>query len=152
MKKHNGVTLLELTIAMAVLMVVVGAIFIASDENNNDYRILHNASLSLQADLRFAQRLAVIEGREIGFEFQPARNRYRMIKFSPTEIFDFVYLQNDVEFCDSFLQTFRVTYRPRGTPTNSRTIALTNGIYRQEITIVPSGGRVEIKPIEEAAQ
>jgi Tfp pilus assembly protein FimT len=150
MKKTNGLTLIELTIAMAVLMVVVGTVLIGTRGNNNDYRALHNAALVIQADMRYAQRRAVMEGRRVHVIFRPSSNSYQIYKRRPyIYIIRTVYLENGVNLVGtSFPGTpHRINYLPRGTASAAGTITLSRGRYLQDITTTVSGGRVEIKPI-----
>jgi Tfp pilus assembly protein FimT len=131
---------------MAVSMVVLGAVFIAVRGNNNDYREIRNAAYILQADMRYAQRRAVTEGRRFGVHFEETRNRYHVIEIEPEfNILRTVYL--NVNLFRITYQNRRVVYLPRGTGT-AGTIIFTHGRYWQEITTTVGGGRVEIKDIE----
>lgn len=146
MNKTSGITLLELTIAAAVLMVVVGVVLIGTRGNNNDYRALHNAALMLQADLRYAQRRAVMEGRRVGVQFEPEHNRYHIITTMPLVYIRTIYFQNGINLLETNYPINRVMYLPRGTAIPGR-IILTNGNYWQEITTTLSGGQVRIHDI-----
>jgi prepilin-type N-terminal cleavage/methylation domain-containing protein len=148
MKCTRGFTLLEITIAAAVLTIIVGAVIITSSGNNNDERALRNAALSLQADMRYAQRRAVTEGRRVGVAFEVSRNRYHIITLDPLEIHRTVYFQNGVTLLHTNFDFNRVMFLPRGTAVPG-TIVLTNGIYWQEITTTLSGGQVRIHTIKE---
>jgi Tfp pilus assembly protein FimT len=145
MKATSGVTLLELTVAMAVLMAVVGVIFVGTRGDNSDYRALQNAALTLQADLRYAQRRAVTEGRRVGIQLDPANNRYRIITTQPLlQTLRYVYL--DVEILSTNHLDNRILYLPRGTA-NPGTLLLRNGRHTQRITTTLSGGQVRIHDI-----
>lgn len=154
MKSRGGFTLLEITIALAVLM-IVGVVLFAATGHNRDYRNLYNASRRLQADMRYAQRRAITEGRRIYIHFEHANNRYRLITRPGVHpISEFVYFQNGITFSLSGPFVFTgVGFLPRGTPVYPRTIYLYNGgqpqrpRYRQRITVIPSGGRTEVYPI-----
>ncbi|MCL2576724.1 MAG: GspH/FimT family protein [Defluviitaleaceae bacterium] len=142
MKKNGGLTLLELTVTMAVLMVVVGVVLIGTRGDNNDYRALHNAALVLQSDLRYAQRRAVTEGRRIGIQFDPVNNRYSIITIEPEfQTFRIVSFADGIELIHTTHQGERVMYQPRGTG-NPGTVILRNGQHSQRITTTLSGGQV----------
>ena len=145
MKKNGGFTLFELAIAMAVIMVILAIVLIGTSGDNNDYRALHNASLRVQSELRYAQRRAVMEGRTVSVHFEASENRYYV--FPSDELSSINYFRNGVSFCKSHNQDFTWGFRPRGTPSNAGTITLVSGRYQQQLTVVPSGGRVEIKDI-----
>jgi Tfp pilus assembly protein FimT len=147
MKKNNGVTLLELVIVLAITMVVVGAVFIGARVNNNDYRALQNAAVMIQADLRYAQRRAVMEGQRFGVHFEPHHNRYHIVTMNPVVFHRTVNLHG-VNLRETNYPNNRVMYLPRGTAIPG-TIVLTNGNFRQEITTTLSGGQVRIHNIEE---
>lgn len=150
MKKNSGFTLMELAIAMAILMVVVGVVLIGASGDNNDYRTLYNATLTLQADMRYAQRRAIIEGRRFSVDFEPSHNRYRIVKYDYIPgryVVRTVYLQNGVVFLDSSSQNFRVQYLPRGTVSGSTSIYFRSGRFAQRVTITVAGGQVRLAPI-----
>jgi hypothetical protein len=110
-------------------------------------KALGDASLALQADLRYAQRMAMIEGRTWGVAFDAGKNQYKVYcagVLAPEKTVGFtggVRLEY-VSFPD-------MVYLPRGTGTHGMTIKLSNGKYRQDITATVSGGRIEIKDITE---
>jgi Tfp pilus assembly protein FimT len=143
MKNTRGLTLLELTIATAVLMVAIGAVIIGTRGTANDYNNLRTAALTLQADMRYAQRRAVMEGRRVGVHFEPAFNRYHIVTLNPVVIHRTVYLQNGVNLLRVNYPNNRIMYLPRGTGIPG-TITLTNGEYWQTITTTLSGGQVRI--------
>jgi type II secretory pathway pseudopilin PulG len=150
MKKRGGLTLLELTIAMAIFMVLVGAILIGTRGNNKDYRVLHNASRMLQADMRYAQRRAIMEGRRIGVHFNIADNSYSVVAaVSPTRVTALrtIHFPDGVDLASvSGNLDNRIMFLPRGTAVPG-TILLRNGVYEQRITTTLGGGRVHIFPI-----
>lgn len=147
-RQAAGLTLLELTISMAILMTVLGAVMISARGNNNDRRALQNASIMIQSDVRYAQRRAVMEGRRVYVQFEPIHNRYQVVMRNPwEELHPPVYLPNGVNLFSTNLSANRTGYTPRGTPTAAGTITLRNGRYSQDLTIVPNGGRIEIRPI-----
>lgn len=137
--------MIELTIAAAVFLVVVGTIFIAVGGNNN-YRALHNTSVILQADLRYAQRRAIMEGQRVGIVFEPARNRYQIISLNPLNIIRTVYFRNGVQLVSINYPNNRVMYLPRGTAIPG-SILLRNGQYWQRITTTLGGGQARLHPI-----
>ena len=146
MKSSSGITLIELTIVMAVMLIVTGVV--VTGVNNMPYRHLQNASRRLQADMRYAQRRAIIEGREVVVSFSPRDNRYTVGTPGNIEVFQRVYFRNGVQIGRPDLSNaFVVNYTPRGTVGNSTEIMLYNGELSQRLTVLVASGRVEIFPI-----
>ena len=141
--KNGGFTLLELLIALAVIMIVSSGVFMAL--RTTQRRFLQNAMLTLQADLRYAQRRAVTEGQRIEVIFEPVHNRYRLRAVNTLEEIRIVYLQNGVRLITQRTMIFH----PRGTIGNPYRIELQAGNrrYSQQLTTVPSGGRAMISDV-----
>jgi len=139
MNKH-GFTLLELIIALGIITIVIGGIFLTLRPSTR--RDLENASLTLQADLRYSQRRAIMEGQRIGIHFEPHYNRYSIITGAPERVIRTVYLQNGVNLVETSAP--RLMFLPRGTASAGFRITLSNGDYWQRITATVSGGRIHI--------
>lgn len=137
---NKGLTLLELVIALGLITIVSGGVLMAS--RGTDRRHLENASLQLQADLRYAQRRAITEGRRYGVVFEPAQNRYHVILDRPVQTIRTVNLPGGVSILETTAP--RIVFLPRGTVTEGFTIILQNGRYTQRLTGTVSGGRVRI--------
>ena len=144
--RNSGFTLMELIIALAIIMIAGSGIFLAF--RTSDRRALQNASLQLQADLRYVQRRARIEGRNFDIMFEPALNRYRVRSHNPPRLVRYVYFENGVNISRVYSQN--TGYTPRGTPFGAQTIRLYIAGRRhfQVTTIVPAGGRVRIWDID----
>ena len=131
---------MELIIALAIVMIATSGVFLAFRQS--DRRALHNASLQLQADLRYAQRRAMIEGRRVGVIFEPALNRYRVVSTRPTVTLRTVYFENGVRLrYNSFPQLY---FTPRGTSSSGFTIWLYNAGSWQRLTATVASGRIRI--------
>ena len=149
-RKSGGFTLLELTITLALIVIVAGTVFMGL--RRQERRALYNAAYQMQADIRYAQRHALISGREVRVEFSRLHNRYRIMYASGcnAEIRS-VYLQGTgVQI--QYPINLNIGFLPRGTISGGGfTITLESGRYRRRMTITPSGGRVDIKPIQTPA-
>jgi hypothetical protein len=99
----------------------------------------------LAADIRFAQRMSIIEGRRWFISFDIANNLYRVRHLFPPTIVKTVEIPNGVSL--RFTSYPDLFYLPRGTPTNGMSIWLSKGNYWQRTTVTPGGGRVDIKEI-----
>ena len=145
-KARSGFTLLELVIALSVIMIVTGGVFLAFRPSPR--RALENASLQLQADIRYIQRRAIAEGRRFDISFERRENRYRILGIDNNEDI-YVYFQNGVRLHALSIDSNVVGFLPRGTSSHSLTIELrVDGRYSQRSTILLSGGRVDIKEIQ----
>jgi len=139
-KAEKGFTLLEVVIALAIITIISGGIFLVVRQSPR--RALHNASLQLQADMRYAQRRAIMEGRRFGIEFNTARNRYRIMATNPTEEIRVVYFEGRINLW--YTTRTRLDFLPRGTASSGFRIRISNGRYEQQLTATVSGGRIEI--------
>lgn len=136
----RGFTLIELVIVMGLIIIVsMGVTF---SVRGNNYRVLHNASLALQSDLRYAQRRAITEGRRHGIVFERVSNRYHIVLNHPRELIRTVYLPRGVIIQD--ITANQLMFLPRGTASSGFSITLANGNYRQELTATVSGGRIRV--------
>lgn len=148
MKARAGLSLLELTVAMAVMSIVAGIVLIGFGAEDSDYRRLHNAAVRLRSDMRYAQRRAVMEGQRIGVRFDTENNRYYVIVTGTHEVIRAVQLDVNLQSVNYPLNT--ISFLPRGTAIPG-TIALRHGNLHQEITTTLGGGQVRIHNIREVS-
>ncbi len=144
MKTRRGLTLIELTVALAIVSIVsaVAALSVA----NADRRVLQNASLKLQSDLRYIQRMAMIDGRRWSVMFSD--DFYEVLKSEPSGPMTSVRrvnLTDGVVFVG--INTPDVVYLPRGTVSSGFSVYLGKGRNYQQLTATVSGGRIEVKDI-----
>jgi prepilin-type N-terminal cleavage/methylation domain-containing protein len=148
--KHKGFTLLELTVALALLAILAAAAVLIFRPSGSaaQHRRLQNASATLQATMRQAQREAVSTGRRVYMIIpiyshqHPTRNRFAIVR----ENYRWSYLPEGVHF--SAAPTAPFGYTARGTSTHALTIWLQTEHYQQRLTIAVAGGRAEAFPIE----
>ena len=150
-KLTKGFTLLELVIVLGILTIVSTGVFVSIRRNEriSDQRIVQNATLALQADLRYAQRRSIAEGQRYGIIFEQFNNRYRIVQESwdgtRLRTIRTVYLRdNGIQRLTTTYGRTEVLFSGRGTPSHAFTITLTGSAYEQNITINPSGGRAQI--------
>jgi len=143
---QSGFTLIELVVVLAVMAILAGAGVAAS--HSHDRRTLRNAGLMVQANVREAQRLALIEGRRYRVHFDIENHKFSIHPRYDEP--DWQYLPHGVEIYFLNLPRGWMEYLPRGTPggTHTYTIRLRKGRYEQRMTVVPSGGRAELFNIE----
>jgi prepilin-type N-terminal cleavage/methylation domain-containing protein len=141
MNKQNGLTLIELAIVLAVISIVSAGVVMSFRQV--DRRLLNDTSIKLQADFRYAQRRAIMEGHKFGIEF--ASNSYKVVtlgvRMEHVEL-KTVELPDGVRFI-RYTEPF-LYYLPRGTISEGSRILLNKGRYNQELTTTLSGGRVRI--------
>ena len=140
---RKGFTLIELVIVLGVIA-ILGASAMATSRGIQR-RTLASASATLKADFRWAQRMALIEGRRWEIRFDRDNNRY-FIRSHERDRSYVVYLPKGVEI-DHSTHTF-LEYLPRGTVSSGFSIHLRYGSYMQRMTANVSGGRIYIFEIE----
>ena len=148
----KGYTLLELVIVLAVIAAITGGIMLSA--RSADRIALQQASYALQADFRFAQRMALTEGRRWGIQFDILGNQYHI--FTPERIFNVeteryyrtVPLSGGVELVNTNATGGSVIYLPRGTIDRAFHVRLAKGRYEQRLTGTLGAGRIEIKEME----
>jgi len=152
MKTRAGLTLLELVVVLGIIAIM--SVSVVQSTRYNDRRNVHNAALTLQADLRYAQRRAIMEGRRVGIQFELAENRYHIIEArftasaEPFDIIRTVQFENGVTLAHTNAP-IPFFFLPRGTrtPGDAFNVAL-EGINRRNwrrITVTVGGGRAEIQ-------
>lgn len=142
----KGFTLVELVIVLGIIA-LIGTTAVATSRGIQR-RTLNNASMALKADFRWAQRMALIEGRRWEVRFDRENHRY-FIRSDNRDRTYIVYLPNGVEI--TFLTHTFLEYLPRGTVSSGFRIHLRNGPYLQELTANVTGGRILIHEIERLA-
>ena len=143
MKRRKGFTLLELSIVLAVIAIFTGGIFVVFRQSPRS--ALENASLQLRADMRYAQRRAIIDGQRIDIMLEPAHNRYRVrVVGGSWEEIRVVYFQDGVRLRGTNISGNNVEFLPRGTINGAGRIYLDNGRYSLYLTTLVSSGRVRI--------
>ena len=147
-KDESGITLLELTIALALILIT--SVGLTAPMSRSDQRALNKASLQLQADIRYAQHMAIIEGRRYYVVLNPERGSYSIgttrIRADETR-----FLENGVSFDDSIgiggnnFSDNWLAFTPRGTLSpQAGTIHLRAGRFRQELTVQVGTGRTAV--------
>jgi len=143
-KTRSGFTLMELVLVLGIIAIVSAGVFVSTQGNAN--RALENASLALQADIRYVQRRSIAEGQRYRITFELENNRYTISLVGSNEIIRTVYLRDGVSlYSISGNLPPQFDFLPRGTPSRGVTVTLSNGVFLQDITVVPSGGRADIR-------
>ena len=147
----TGLTLIELLIVMAVI--AVAGVSAVTATQNLRRRTLQNAALTLQADIRWAQRNAMIEGRRIRLALNQSGNNYALEDLNlgishPQRFIKRVEFPPGVNLFSDTGGLWRYEFLPRGTPGFGGAITLRYHPFEVEITVLPASGRVEIKEIE----
>ena len=149
---RKGFTLIELVIVFGIIAILGGTTLATT--RGIQRRTLNNASLALQADMRRAQQMALIEGRRWRVQFDQQNNRYIVhpvprLSALPEEIRE-VHLPSGVtiDFINSPHAGTFLEYLPRGTTSSGFRVDLRNGVYVQRITATVSAGRIAIHDME----
>lgn len=147
----NGFTLIELVIVLG-LLAALGTVSLVT-VRVIERRTLDAASRTLQADMRRAHRMALIEGSRWRVQFYETRRRYtiRPMHCVSGRIY-IVYLPPGVEF--DYLPRHIVDFLPRGTLSSPGwgagtgfSMDLRKNRYVQRLTVLPVTGRVAVEEI-----
>jgi len=154
-KIESGFTLIELVLVLGIIAIMSAGAIMSIQANAN--RALENASLALQADIRYIQRRSITEGQRYRIIFELESNRYSiyLVGANPSshEVIRTVYLRNGVFlYSTTFLASQnlppRIEFLPRGTPSpRGGNVRLSNGRFSQTIYVTPTTGRVRIADI-----
>ena len=140
LSNSSGMTLIEVAVTLSLIAIASAVITISF--RGQYARTIQNASVALQADLRYAQRRALITGRRHGVIFEIHQNRYHVVQYAPRIILRTVYFSEGI----SLLETsgMQLMFLPRGTASAGFRITLRNARYTQQLTATVSGGRIRI--------
>ena len=150
--KTKGFTLVEVVIVLAITVIVSGvaAVSLGSLEKKR----ISAACDELVGDLRYAQRMAVLQGREYSVQFDTLNNGYELYytKNSGTNVLEKVLdkqvsFDNGVTLLSVNASGRLVSYTPMGTTGDACTIVLQTDGYSASITVNVGSGRVLIKEI-----
>lgn len=146
---RKGFTLIELVVVLGIIAVLGSTTLITA--RGIQRRTLNNTSLALQADIRRAQQMAIIEGRRWRVQFDIDQNRYRVHPMPrPVDVY-WIYLPNGVEI-NLLRPRAYIDYLPRGTASSGFSIYLRSGRYQQRLTATVSAGRIAVFDIERLLQ
>jgi competence protein ComGD len=144
MANKHGFTLAELIIVLGILAIMWAVVSLSMDGLRR--QSLNSASLTLQADIRYAQQMAIMEGRRWQVDFDIENNSYTIRRDSILDTADYrrdVILPNgvtiEVNFKDQFLH-----YTSKGTVNRAGTIWLRSGSFMQRSTVALGTGRVRV--------
>lgn len=149
MRGNNGMTLVELLIALAILCISLGAVRTAVTAYSA--RELTAACRELQSDLRFAQRQAIAENRKYQVFFPMAENGYRVLchenELGVTSVIKEKVFDNGIILMGTTGVNSSVTYTARGTTGDACTITLENRDYSVDLTVNLGSGRIAQKKL-----
>lgn len=143
-KSAQGLTLIELVIVLALMVILshTALISLALVDRQN----LNQACMQLKADLRYAQRLAIMENRRYRVDFDVKRNKYVILyKENSDDIFvKTVEMSGGVRLVSTSNLYNSVTYTSMGTTGDPCTITLRNDTYMAQLTVNLGVGRVKL--------
>lgn len=146
-RNNQGVTLIELIIVLAIGLILMQGCLLSF--SSLDRRRLRQACSGLQGDLRYAQRMAMIERQQYRVTFDEASDSYDVMRMEKGthrgEMLKMVNLPDGVTIYR--VNTPYVEYNPRGTDNRAFTVILKKDAYTAEMTGNVGAGRISIKSI-----
>jgi len=142
---RRGVTLAEVVIVLAVLAVIAAnATFVPVER-----RQTVSAAVELQADIRYVQRVALIEGRRTRIMFNIEENYYILQKWEDGAYNTIrkVALGPSVKKLYTNASGASVGFTARGTTGDACTINISSDKYTAVLTVNVGAGRVKITEI-----
>ena len=149
MDKRGGFTLVELVIVIAVLAVVLGAVFFTVSRRDTSRREILAAADILMSDIRYARQRAVASGARVIVSFNGANDTYTIRYFRYSWHIRQESLPSGITFEHAGFRTFE--YLPRGTPSGGSSVTIISASHRLTISVVGSGGRVRISDFREVS-
>ncbi|MCL2016064.1 MAG: type II secretion system GspH family protein [Defluviitaleaceae bacterium] len=141
---QKGFTLIELVVVLGILATLSGTILFTA--NGLQRRNIENAAIALQADLRHAQRMAVIEGRRWHVLLNTVDNSYSVGPVNDRNSHYIVHLPNGLEL--SHTGGADLIFQPRGSFGQGRTINLHGSNFFGGVAVVGATGRSRLLEIE----
>lgn len=143
---EKGLTLIELVISLSIIVIISS--FIMSSFSFAERRQLHNYAVGLQADIRYAQNMAMQEGTRYSILFLVQNNTYilRRIEKGTYRTVKQVTFEN-VDIVGVTAVNNTISFTPRGTTGNPSTIILNSDNYGVILTVSLGAGRVLIGDI-----
>lgn len=159
-KRQAGFTVMELVVVIAIAAILAGIAIVKTTTSSQRVR-LKAAAKKLQADLEYAQELAMNLGREVQVRFDLQNNRYQLTWGDgtpvPTPAGGREYIvqfgsghYRSVQITSCGLQGFVLRFRPDGRPydgvgllTERRVVARLGD--RWELCVEPGTGNVELR-------
>lgn len=143
---NKGFTLSEVVVVLAVMAFTAGIVPMSFPSEGT--RVLDEVCRTLQADMRLAQRLSVIEGRRYRVEFDSVNNSYavlRPVTGSASKLVKRRQFDGKTELLNITGNTDEVEYTPTGTTGDACTVTLRDNNYLVNLTINVGSGRIEKK-------
>lgn len=146
---NKAFTIIELILVIFIIFIFSGIII-----NSTKYfekRNLQYSALELQSNIRYIQRLSILENNQNSIIFDIANNRYLLIKAEKdsTNIYKSVSFKNGVTLYETNAINNTLDFTSRGTPNRACTITLKSKKFILPLTVNVGSGRVLIKDIIE---
>lgn len=163
-REQAGFTLIELVVVIAIAVILAGIAIVKTTSSSQQVR-LRAAAKKLQADLEYAQELAMNLGREVQVHFDLQNNRYQLTWSDGTPVptpaggRDYIVQfgsgdYRSVQITASNLLGFVLRFRPDGRPHDGGGLLSQRCVVarlgdRWELWVEPGTGNVELRDLSQ---
>jgi len=141
-KSSAGLTLLELIIVLALIAILSAGVSFAPLER----RLVYSAAEEILSDVRYMQRIALIEGVRTEIVLNERDNSYTLEKWEDGGFVTIKKVRLDPAIKTLYTNASgkNINFTPRGTTGSACTITVSSAGYTAALTINIGSGRVKI--------
>lgn len=145
MKTEQGVSVLELVIALAIggILTLVALPYL---QRYMALRDMRQTARLLGADLRLTQQYAVTQNQTFRLQYTVASAQYTLLRISDGTVVKVVAVPSTVAITTTFPSNW-TDFTSTGAPVQTGTFCLTEGTSNMKVDVQPATGRVQIAEV-----
>ncbi len=145
MKSEQGVSVLELVIALAIggVLTLMALPYL---QRYMALRDMRQTARLLSADLRLTQQYAVTQNQTFRLQYTAASAQYTLLRTSDSTIVKVVAVPSTITITTTFPSN-RTDFASTGAPVQIGTFCLTEGTSNMKVDVQPATGRVQIAEV-----